>query len=291
MSRAGAGGTGKEDPGLQVTSPPPTPAHPRALPASPRRAVGAGGAAARGSAARRRAAAGRRPAPGPGSPSRPAATTGSSARPAPAGSAPTRHRAPSLRATTAVSPHPHTPHRRHPRLVPSPLAPVLTGAQRQPQQRGSPAPLSLVERGEAGADAQGAAVPGEHPPAQAVHGDVGHLRGCAGVRPVPARPLPGADKPPALSPPRRRPPPGRSGAGRRRERSRQAPSRLVPAGPGPRSRAAPVRRGALAAAGPWGHRELRGRWGGGGFCGWQRGGSRAGTYPRPEGSLCRVPPV
>lgn len=58
-------------------------------------------------------------------------------------------------------------------VPPNPLTPT----QRQPQQHGAPAPLGVEERGEAGADAELPAVPGEHPPAQAVHRDVGHLGG------------------------------------------------------------------------------------------------------------------
>lgn len=83
-----------------------------------------------------------------------------------------------------------------------PASPALTGAQRQPQQHRSPAPLGLEERGEAGAHAQRPAVPGEHPAAQAVHRHIGHLRGRGGgeVRPVPTRSLWSPDKAPALSP-------------------------------------------------------------------------------------------
>lgn len=174
--------------------------HPTVIPASGHRGSDAGGAEACGSAARRRAGAGMPPAPQPGSPCPPAATTGSSAQLAPVGSALTRPRAPLLRMTTPLSPCAIAVAPGCPTLHRVPPSPALTGAQRQPQQDGSPAPLGLKERREAGPDTQCPAVPSKHSPAQAVHSDVGHLQGHGGVRPVPTRSMLGPDKPPALSP-------------------------------------------------------------------------------------------
>lgn len=95
--------------------------------------------------------------------------------------------------------------------------------------------------------------------------------------------------PPGVITPRRHPPPGRSGGGRRRGRSHQDPSPPGPADPAARSTAAPARRGAPGETAPWGRGEggVRGwepPWGG-----WWEGFGGVGTYPKPEGSLCRAP--